>query len=122
MALLFSALMFGCLIVLDKHPRVRTVGVVKTWRPHPKYPIQCDNSTAVGVANDTIIQRKTKNMNMHYHWIRCREAQSKFRFLGLLVPTILPIIAQKTTPPFITSPIGLPMQVNHTLFVHCKGV
>ena len=37
---------------------------------HPKSPIQCDNSTAFGVANDTIIQRKTKTMNMKYHWLR----------------------------------------------------
>ena len=46
----------------------------------PKSPIQCDNSNAVGVANDTTIKRKTKSMNMQYHLLRCREAQLQFRF------------------------------------------
>ena len=90
--------------------------------PQPKYPIKCDNSTSVGVANYTIIQCKTKTMNMQYHWLCCREAQGQFRFFGLLVPKILPIIAQKITPPFIMRPIGLPMQGNHSIFVNCKDV
>ena len=48
--------------------------------PQPKSPIQFDNSTAVGVDNNNIIQSKTKTMNMQYHWLRCREAQFQFRF------------------------------------------
>ena len=32
--------------------------------PQPKYPIQCDNSMAVEVDNETIIPRKTKSMDM----------------------------------------------------------
>ena len=48
--------------------------------PHPRTPIQCDNSTAVGVANETIIPRKTKSMDMNFHWLRCRESQRQFRF------------------------------------------
>ena len=48
--------------------------------PQPKYPIQCDNSTAVGVSKSNIIQRKAKTMNMQYHWLRCRKAQGQFRF------------------------------------------
>ena len=32
-----------------------------------KLPIQCDNSTAVGVANQTIIPQKTKSMDMQFH-------------------------------------------------------
>ena len=31
-------------------------------RPQPKSPIQCDNSTAVGVSNATIIPRKMKSI------------------------------------------------------------
>ena len=48
--------------------------------PNLKSPIQFDNSTTVWVANDTIIQCKTKTMNMQYHWLRFREAQGQFRF------------------------------------------
>ena len=39
--------------------------------PQPKSPIKCDNSTAVGVANQNIITRKTKSMDMQFHWLCC---------------------------------------------------
>ena len=32
--------------------------------PHPKPPIQCDNSTSVGGANQAIIPQKTKSTDM----------------------------------------------------------
>eukprot|EP00804_Cyclotella_cryptica_P028768 CCRYP_018720-RA/>CCRYP_018720-RA protein AED:0.37 eAED:0.37 QI:0/0/0/1/0/0.25/4/0/1148 len=46
----------------------------------PKTPIQTDNSTATGFVNDTIIQRRIKMIWMRLHWLRCREAQGRFRF------------------------------------------
>jgi len=48
--------------------------------PQPKTPIQTDNSTAVGVTNNTIVPKRTKSMDMRFHWLRCREAQGQFRF------------------------------------------
>ena len=48
--------------------------------PQPKSPIQCDNSTDVGVYNATIIPRKTKSMDMQFHWLRCRDSQNQFRY------------------------------------------
>ena len=47
--------------------------------PQPRSPIQVDNSTAVGVTNDTIIPKQTKAMDMRFHWLRCQEAQGQFR-------------------------------------------
>ena len=52
--------------------------LIKIGWPQPRSSIQCDNSTSVGVANDNIVQRKTKTMNMQYHWLRCSEAQFQF--------------------------------------------
>ena len=48
--------------------------------PQPKSPIQCNNSPAVGVSNETIIPRKTKSMDMQFHWLRCRYSQNQFRY------------------------------------------
>ena len=48
--------------------------------PQPKTPIQCDNSTAVKVTNETIIPRKTKSMNMKLHWLRFIESQQQLRY------------------------------------------
>ena len=48
--------------------------------PQPKSPIQTDNSTAVGVANNTIVVRHMKSMKMRLWWIRCRESQEHYRY------------------------------------------
>ena len=46
----------------------------------PPTPIQTDNSTANGVVNNKIQPKRTKPMDMRFHWLRCRMAQSQFRF------------------------------------------
>ena len=69
----------SCLFIRAKAMvQIRQTLIEMGW-PHPKSHIQCDNSTVVGVANDTIIQRKTKTMNIQYHWLLCREAQGQLR-------------------------------------------
>ena len=46
----------------------------------PRTPIQCDNSTAIGVVNNKIQPKRTKAMDMRFHWLRDREMQGQFRF------------------------------------------
>jgi hypothetical protein len=46
--------------------------------PQPQSPIQTDNTTALGVANKTIIAKKMKSMDMRLWWLRCRESQGQF--------------------------------------------
>jgi hypothetical protein len=46
----------------------------------PRTPIQTNNSTACGVVNSNIQPWQTKAMDMRFHWLRCREAQHRFRF------------------------------------------
>ena len=48
--------------------------------PQPKTPIQTDNSTASGVVNKTIVPKRTKSIDMRFHWLRDRSAQGQFRF------------------------------------------
>jgi hypothetical protein len=48
--------------------------------PQPPTPIQTDNSTTLRVVTSNIQPRKTKAMDMLFHWLRCREAQSQFQF------------------------------------------
>ena len=47
--------------------------------PQPRTPIQTDNSTAEGVINNKIQPKRTKAMDMRYHWLRDREAQEQLR-------------------------------------------
>jgi hypothetical protein len=47
--------------------------------PQPKTPIQTDNTTAEGVINNKIQPKRTKAMDMRFHWLCDREAQRQFR-------------------------------------------
>jgi hypothetical protein len=49
--------------------------------------MQTDNTTTLGVVNNNIQPRHTKAMNMHFHWLRCRKAQRRFRFFWHPGPT-----------------------------------
>ena len=56
---------------------IRTL-LLELGHPQPAMPIQVDNSTAKGFANDTIIQKRLKAMDMHFYWIRDRTSQGQF--------------------------------------------
>ena len=58
---------------------IRQTLIEMGWKQPPS-PIQTDNSTAAGVVNKTIIQRKIKSMDLRFHWLRCRKSQGNFRF------------------------------------------
>ena len=47
---------------------------------YPQQPtiLFCDNTTAIGIAMDTIKQKKTKAIDMRFHWIRDRVRQQQF--------------------------------------------
>ena len=47
--------------------------------PQPPTPLQTDNSMADGVVNGKITPKRTKAMDMRFHWLRDRECQDKFR-------------------------------------------
>jgi hypothetical protein len=47
--------------------------------PQPRTPIQTDNTTAEGVINNKIQPRRTKAMDMRFHWLRDRESQDQFK-------------------------------------------
>jgi hypothetical protein len=53
--------------------------LIKMGHPQPKIPIQTDNLTAEGVINNKIQPKRTKAMDMCFHWLRDCEAQGQFR-------------------------------------------
>ena len=79
----------------------------------PPTPLQTDNSTALGVVTSTIQPKRTKAMDMRFHWLRCRENQKQFRTywrqgstnLGDYVTKHHPSIHHTTVRPlYLTSP------------------
>jgi hypothetical protein len=54
--------------------------LIELGHPQPPTPIQTDNSTAAGFANDTIKQKRSKAMDMRFYWIKDRARQNQFLF------------------------------------------
>ena len=46
--------------------------------PQPPTPIVVDNTTAAGVANKTVKQRRSKAMDMRFYWVQDRIEQKQF--------------------------------------------
>ena len=46
--------------------------------PQGPTPLQLDNKTSVGILPDTMIQCRSKPMEMRCYWLKCRERQEQF--------------------------------------------
>ena len=53
----------------------------------PPTPMQTENSTALGVITNKIQPKRTKAMDMRFHWLRCRANQRQFRTYWCAGPT-----------------------------------
>ena len=53
----------------------------------PPTPTQTDNSTALGVVTNKIEPKRTKAMDMSFHWLFCRTNQRQFRTYWRAEPT-----------------------------------
>ena len=47
--------------------------------PQPPTPMQVDNTTSVGFANNTTKQKRSKAIDMHFYWIRDCTRQGQFK-------------------------------------------
>jgi hypothetical protein len=46
--------------------------------PQPPTPLQADNACAVGIANESVKQKRSKAMDMRFYWIKDRVKQGQF--------------------------------------------
>jgi hypothetical protein len=46
--------------------------------PQPPTIIMCDNTCAIGIATDSIKQKRSKAIDMRFHWLRDRVRQGQF--------------------------------------------
>ena len=46
----------------------------------PRTPMQTENTAAHYVVTNNVQPKRTKTMDMCFHWIRCRDAQYQFRY------------------------------------------
>jgi hypothetical protein len=62
----------------DANPLRNTL--IELGHPHPPMPIQTNNSTAAGFANNTIKQKLSKAMDMFFYWIKDQVWQGQFQY------------------------------------------
>jgi hypothetical protein len=67
--------------------------------PQPATPIQVDNSTATGIANETVKQKKSRAMDMRYYWVQDRVRQKEIDVYWAPGPTNLGDYPTKHHPP-----------------------
>jgi len=65
----------GSLFLNAQEAKVLRLTLEELGHPQPPTPIHCDNTTAVGIVNNTIKRQRSRAMNMRYFWLMCQEAQ-----------------------------------------------
>ena len=72
----FVEAVMGALFINTKEAEVIRTRLEEMGWPQPKpTPISTDNSTAVGISNNKINQRRSKAMDMRFYWYQDRVSQ-----------------------------------------------
>jgi hypothetical protein len=77
MALAAEAELAALFIAACKMVPHRQTHIDMGW-PQPRSPVQTDNSTAIGVTNNTIVPKRAKMMNMRLWWLQYQGSQKQF--------------------------------------------
>ena len=69
---------FGALFHNTKEATPLRTTFEELGHPQPPTPVLGDNSTAVGLANDTVTQRQSRAIDMRFYWVRDRVNQQQY--------------------------------------------
>jgi hypothetical protein len=69
----------GALFVNTKEGRIICLILQELGHPQPPMPIHCNNSTAAGIANNTVKRQRSRSMEMRYFWIADQVARKQFK-------------------------------------------
>ena len=69
---------YGAAFMAARHGEHTRTILTALGHPQPPTPLLCDNKCAVGLAHDTIKIRRSKSIDMRFHWIRDRQRQGHF--------------------------------------------
>ena len=68
----------GALFLNCKEANLMITILQEIGHPKPATPIHCENSTAVGIANNTVKIQCSKSMEIQYFWFCDQKKQGKF--------------------------------------------
>ena len=69
----------GALFLNAREAKVIRLILRELGHEQPPTPIHVDNTTAVGIVNNTIKRQRSRAMEMRYFWLLCQEAQHIFK-------------------------------------------
>ena len=69
---------FGALFHNTKEAAPLCTTLAELGHPQPPTPVLVDNSTAVGLANNTVTQRRSHAIDMRFYWVRDRVNQQQY--------------------------------------------
>ena len=70
----------GALFLNAQETKVIRLVLEELGHPQPPTPIHVDNTTTVGIVNNTIKRQRSRAMEMRYFWLLNGEVQKLFRF------------------------------------------
>ena len=79
---------FGALFHNTKEATPLRTTLEELGHPQPPTPVLVDNSTAVGLANDTVTQRRSRAIDMRFYWVRDRVNQQQYHVYWVLGNTM----------------------------------
>eukprot|EP00957_Ditylum_brightwellii_P072206 5489128-Ditylum_brightwellii.AAC.1 len=68
----------GALFINSKAVVGLRIALQEMGHPQPPTPIMTDNSTASGIANSSIKQRRSRAIDMRFYWVKDRVQQGQF--------------------------------------------
>jgi hypothetical protein len=68
----------GAVFINSKEGAVLRTTLEELVHRQPPAPMETDNTTATGYSNGTIKQKRSKAMDMRFHWIKDRVKQGKY--------------------------------------------
>jgi hypothetical protein len=68
----------GAVFINAKEGAVLHTTLQELGHPQPPTPLETDNTTATGYSSGTIKQKRTKEMDMRFYWIKDRVKQGQF--------------------------------------------
>ena len=70
----------GAMFINAREAVPQQMTLVDMGHLQPHTLMQTENSAAHSVVTNNVQPRRKKAMDMRFHWLRCRDAQGKFRY------------------------------------------
>eukprot|EP00804_Cyclotella_cryptica_P022240 CCRYP_017935-RA/>CCRYP_017935-RA protein AED:0.44 eAED:0.40 QI:0/-1/0/1/-1/1/1/0/230 len=70
----------GALFLTAKEAKIMRLTLQELGHLQPPTPIHCDNSTTIGIVNNTVKRQKSRSMEMRYFWLLENQNNKLFNF------------------------------------------